>query len=298
MTEIIDSAEFDTVPKIECGGGSSRRRRGIARMMDDPNQPSPQALAQVNNKNNLAEMRLRRVLAQVERERISRMTLLKQDRLEAMNLLHAINTRESDKDPAYLKHFKDLALSSRRNNMTMSAPAGLTLGSDLRTRLRPRRHRHHTTADHQERRASVANEHDVNEANVQRLLLGQEQGDHTNSSSAQKGCEVIFTEQKTDVQETPYITSIAEDSNNDTNQSVMAEVIEKKLKPARKEPLQKRITTFLAEVKEYKEVKAKAENEYLDSARMKRQWTLMTKGIDAALAESSDEEDGNEQHTI
>jgi hypothetical protein len=97
-----------------------------------------------------------------------------------------------------------------------------------------------------------------------------------------------------------YSTDPNNRDESNANQAVMTEVMEKKLKPKRKEPLQKRIAAFLDDVNKHNleaKAKAKAEVEYLHSARIKRQWTLMTKGIDAALAESSDE-DENELNII
>jgi HD superfamily phosphohydrolase YqeK len=71
--------------------------------MIDPTQPSPKALAAVNNKNNLADVRLRYTLAQVEREKVAKMNDLHHERLEVLGLLHDIQRRDTDKDPVYLK---------------------------------------------------------------------------------------------------------------------------------------------------------------------------------------------------
>jgi hypothetical protein len=89
----------------------------------------------------------------------------------------------------------------------------------------------------------------------------------------------------------PYKTRFA-----DPNDEVMAEVMENKLKPKRKEPLSKRIETFFEAVQVYKRGQ-QDEEEFFNAARIVREWTMRTKGVDAALAESSDDEDNN-MHTI
>ncbi|XP_064634072.1 uncharacterized protein LOC135491982 isoform X3 [Lineus longissimus] len=102
--DIIDSAEFPGVlPVIECG--AHKGRRGSTGMID-PSQPSPQARALVNNKNNLADMTLRKTLAQVEREKVASITELDHERLEVLDFLRNLKRCDSDRDPTYLKYLK------------------------------------------------------------------------------------------------------------------------------------------------------------------------------------------------
>jgi hypothetical protein len=71
--------------------------------MTDPSQTSPQARALVNNRNNLADMYLRKTLAQVEREKTASITELDHERLEVLDFLRNLKICDSDKDPTYLK---------------------------------------------------------------------------------------------------------------------------------------------------------------------------------------------------
>ncbi|XP_064634069.1 uncharacterized protein LOC135491982 isoform X2 [Lineus longissimus] len=229
--------------------------------MIDPSQPSPQARALVNNKNNLADMTLRKTLAQVEREKVASITELDHERLEVLDFLRNLKRCDSDRDPTYLKLFKEM---TSRRNVTMSALAGMRNdGAEGRRRSR------------QQRSNSTELEQNVDkELQVEQKDFTQEEDVIRPLASAPP----------------PYRTRFV-----DPNDAVMTEVMETKSKPKKKEPLSKRIETFFEAVQMYKKAQEDADDDFFTASRMARKWTMMTKG----LAESEDDDDDdNNLHTI
>lgn len=94
-----------------------------------------------------------------------------------------------------------------------------------------------------------------------------------------------------------YTSGVHMYNTKEVNEQIMRDVMHQKRKRPRKKPLDERIMEFYEQLDRLKAKERAAKRASINQFEQRR-WTMITKGINVALAESSDEEDANNMHTI